>query len=85
MVPTTAGKLQAMLDGPAQRPPPGVRPNLDDPWSVKHSAEVALCALFALSSLVFIVHVFTQLRIARKFNREDWLLSLTWVSQLLRT
>jgi hypothetical protein len=85
MVPSAAEKLEEMLNGPAQRPPPNVKPNFVNPWSMKYGGAVALYTILAVCTLVFVIHIYTQLRIGRKFIWEDRLLVLTWVSPLLRS
>jgi hypothetical protein len=75
-----SGTVPTQLARPAEPPPPGVQSNFDNPNNMKLAGEVCLHTTFAICTLVFAIHMFTQLRIARKLRVEDWLLLLTWVS-----
>ncbi|OTB15834.1 hypothetical protein K445DRAFT_300598 [Daldinia sp. EC12] len=68
-----------ILDLPAEAPPPGVVPNFENPSRILSNAEAALHGLYALSTVMFFVKMYTQLRISRKLEREDYVLVLTWL------
>ncbi|KAK6958411.1 hypothetical protein Daesc_001211 [Daldinia eschscholtzii] len=68
-----------ILDLPAEAPPPGVVPNFENPSRILSNAEAALHGLYALSTVMFFIKMYTQLRISRKVEREDYVLILTWL------
>ena len=73
---------EKMLSLPAEQPPPNVEPNFVNPSSMESSAERALHVLYALSTVMFLVKIYGQLRIVRKLGLEDYVLILAWVSQI---
>jgi hypothetical protein len=70
-----------MYNLPASPPPPNVEPNFVNPSSMAFSAEAALHSLYAMATIIFFVKIYTQLRIDRKMDPENYALSLAWVSQ----
>ena len=84
MVLSAAEKLQAILNGPAQRPPPGVQPNFANPGGMTYAGYVALGTIVSVCTLVFAIHIFTQICIIRRFAWEDGFLVLAWVSLSMR-
>ena len=58
-------------DLPAAPPPPGVRPNLEDPDSIA-SRIYAVTAIFGILALAsFSIRIFTRVRILRAFGLDD--------------
>lgn len=81
-VPLSPEAREKMLGLPAEQPPPNVEPNFGNPWSMEFSADRALHVLYALSTVMFLIKMYGQLRIVRKFGVEDYVLVLAWVSQV---
>ncbi|KAI1804891.1 hypothetical protein F4811DRAFT_518068 [Daldinia bambusicola] len=78
IIPTNVTR-EEMYDLPAEEPPPGVEANFENPSSMLKSAEGALHGMYALSTIIFFIKMYTQLRISRKMEREDYVLALTWL------
>ncbi|GAW24965.1 hypothetical protein ANO14919_145620 [Xylariales sp. No.14919] len=76
LTPEARKALQAL---PAEAPPPNVMPNFEHPWSMRESAEGALHSLLAISTILFILKMYAQVRITRKLSPEDYVLALAWL------
>lgn len=72
---------EQLLQLPAAEPPAGVTANFVDPWSMAYSAECALHTLYAVSTLMFFIKMYAQIRIERKMGPEDYVLAVAWVSR----
>jgi hypothetical protein len=79
MQPLSPEARERMRAHPAAQPPPGVEPNFVDPWSMESSGVGALHGLYALSTLMVILKLSTQLGIVRKMLLEDYFLILAWL------
>ena len=64
-------ELQALLNGPAAKPPPGVLPNFNDPANLNAFVilTVTLCVTFGTFSVA--IRMYTKKFIIRSFERED--------------
>ena len=67
----TLAQEQALLDGPAGTPPPGVRPNFEDPVSIYPQIIMALVITLALSTFALTIRAYTKLRIIKAWHLED--------------
>lgn len=82
MTPTSAKApptREQILNSPAQHAPPGVTADLVHPWSMKSSAEGTIISLYILTTIVVLIRVYAQRRVARRFLLEDYVVVLTWV------
>ena len=59
----------AILDGPALAPPPGVKPNFVNPSNLAHP-ELAVLQL-AIATFVVVMRIYTKLGVLRKMQAED--------------
>ena len=64
---------------PAQAPPPGIKPTYI-PQQLYPGSQALVHTLFAISTVVFLVRMYAQLRIYKKMSLEDYILALSWVS-----
>lgn len=61
--------IEALLDGPAMAPPPGVKANFVNPDNLSHP-ELAWLQL-SISTAVVVMRVYTKLGVVRKMLAED--------------
>lgn len=61
--------IDAILDGPAMAPPPGVKPNFEHPENLSHP-ELAWLQLIVATAVV-VMRVYTKLGVVRKMLAED--------------
>ena len=64
-------ELEAFLNGPAGPPPPGVRPNFDDPANLNNFVILTLTLCLVFSSLTVFMRTYTKLFILRSWGYED--------------
>lgn len=63
--------IQALLNGPAAKPPAGVEPNFKNPQNI-NAVIIPLLSLFAvISTLAVVVRTYTKLYIIRSMAYED--------------
>lgn len=64
-------ELEALLNGPAGPPPPGLRPNFDDPANLNGLVfmTLTLCLVFATSAIL--MRTYTKLFLIRSWGYED--------------
>ena len=67
----TPAQLQALLDGPAGSPPPGVIPNFVDPPSIYPQIIVTLVLTLSISTLALVIRTYTKLRVIKAWHLED--------------
>ena len=67
----TPAQLQALLDGPAESPPPGVIPNFVDPPSIYPQIIVTLVLTLCISTLALAIRTYTKLRVIKAWHLED--------------
>ncbi|KAH9900374.1 hypothetical protein F4778DRAFT_738671 [Xylariomycetidae sp. FL2044] len=78
-IPLSPEAREKMLNHPAEPPPVNVEAKFENPWSMAYSAEVTLHTLYALSTVVFLVKMYAQIRIERKLGPEDYTLVVSWL------
>lgn len=61
--------IDAILDGPAMAPPPGVEANFENPENLSHP-ELAWLQLI-VATVVVVMRVYTKLGVVRKMLAED--------------
>lgn len=61
--------IDAILDGPAMAPPPGVKSNFENPDNLSHP-ELAWLQLI-IATVVVLMRVYTKLGVVRKMLAED--------------
>ena len=59
----------AILDGPALAPPPGVKPNFVNPDNLAHPGLEVL--QLTIATLVVLMRIYTKLGVLRKMQAED--------------
>jgi hypothetical protein len=67
----TPAESEALLNGPAMQPPPGVVSNFIDPPNFKEDMVVEEIILLTLSTIAISIRLYTKLRINRQENLED--------------
>jgi hypothetical protein len=61
--------IDAILDGPALAPPPGVKPNFVNPDNLAHPGLAVL--QLTIATLVVLMRIYTKLGVLRKMQAED--------------
>ena len=69
--PLSPEQLQAVLNGPALHPPPGVTPELDHPPSSSTETAAVLIVCLSIASVAVLMRVFTKTRIIRQVTFAD--------------
>ncbi|KAJ4382806.1 hypothetical protein N0V86_002030 [Didymella sp. IMI 355093] len=69
--------IDAILNGPALAPPPGVKPNFENPQNLSHP-ELAVLQL-VIATAVVMMRVYTKLGVVRKMWAEDYWLIVAWL------
>jgi hypothetical protein len=64
-------QYQALLDGPAMNPPPGVMPNFVDPPNLRREVILGLTIYMTTATLVVLMRLYTKLFLFRKIIFED--------------
>ena len=67
----TEQALQAMLNGPAEAPPPGVTPNFHDPSSISNYSILVLVLGLTFSTLAILLRTYTKIFLTRTRECED--------------
>ena len=68
---SSSQELEALLNGPAGPPPPGVTPNFDDPANLNNLVILTLTMCLVFSSSTVLMRTYTKLFILRSWNYED--------------
>ena len=71
----TPDQVQALLDGPAGTPPPGMKPNFVDPPSLFTPIIVTLALTLFISTSALAMRIYTKLRIIKAWHLEDCILA----------
>lgn len=69
--PTAEQQLQKLLNGPAMAPPPGVKPNLENPPHLEKEFYIDLILCLTISMLVVGMRLWTKARLVRRIMIED--------------
>lgn len=64
-------QLEALLDGPALAPPPGVIPRIENPRSLIATGWGVSVACIVVATAAILLRVFTKTRIIRQVNLAD--------------
>ena len=67
----TAAQLQALLNGPAGPPPPGVTPNFVNPPNHTTLAIAVMTVGLTASTLVLLMRIYTKVYLIRSLALED--------------
>ena len=67
----TPEQLQALLDGPAGKPPAGILPNLENPPNLDTYLVVTVALTLTFGTLAVLLRLYTKLLILRSFACED--------------
>ncbi|RDL31441.1 uncharacterized protein BP5553_09650 [Venustampulla echinocandica] len=71
-------EYEALMNGPALHPPPGVTPNFDHPDTLSVYAVPTVALAISFSTLALAMRIYTQRRIARPLYWEDYTAALAW-------
>lgn len=64
-------QLDALLDGPALAPPPGIEPNLVNPPDKIVASYLVTCFSLAISTLAVLVRMYTRAFVVKQVNFPD--------------
>ena len=64
-------ELEALLNGPAGPPPPGVRPNFDDPANLNTLVISTLTLCLTIAALAVLMRSYTKIFLIRSWDYED--------------
>lgn len=67
----TPEQLQALLNGPALKPPPGVVPNFIDPPNLYDTAIAVQIVTLVLSTVAVAMRIYTKVRIIHQMAAAD--------------
>jgi hypothetical protein len=70
---------EQQLDQPAQEVPFGVIQDFNNPQSIQDTVVAAQIVLAVVTAIVVLIRGYSQLRVARKFLLEDYVITLAWV------
>ena len=69
--PLTPQQLQQLLNGPAEKPPPGVLPNFNDPSNLDTAFIITLTFCITFATLAFLLRIYTKIFLIRSVAYED--------------
>ncbi|PYI01187.1 hypothetical protein BO78DRAFT_379489 [Aspergillus sclerotiicarbonarius CBS 121057] len=69
---------QALLDGPAASPPPGVVPNLVDPPNLQALGRALILVFWSLALIAFTIRIYTKVFIIRSVRVSDYTMIIAW-------
>ncbi|KAI5861303.1 hypothetical protein GGS23DRAFT_606225 [Durotheca rogersii] len=78
----TPEQMEALLNGPALTPPPGVIPNFDNPPNLNHISSVAIPVCLVATSLAFLLRTYTRVVILKKIQLPDILMFIGFACYL---
>lgn len=64
-------QVDALLDGPALAPPPGIEPNLVNPPDKIVASYLVTCFSLAISTLAVLVRMYTRAFVVKQVNFPD--------------
>ncbi|KAI1814029.1 hypothetical protein GGS20DRAFT_550281 [Poronia punctata] len=67
---------------PALPPPPGVTSNFEHPVSLKEQNNIAIGVSIPLTTIFFLVRVYTRIWIKRTWVFEDWLVMISYIGTI---
>jgi hypothetical protein len=70
---------EQIINSPAEHAPPGATQDLVHPWSMEQGAMSAIIAIYIITTLFVLTRVYAQLRVAKRFVAEDYVLLMGWV------
>ncbi|TRX97450.1 hypothetical protein FHL15_001728 [Xylaria flabelliformis] len=74
----TPEEFQALLDGPALAPPPGVEPQFDNPPNLKLATDAVPITSLIVATLVLMMRIYTRISVVRRFNIADYSVIVGW-------
>ncbi|SLM40448.1 hypothetical protein LPUS_11260 [Lasallia pustulata] len=74
--------LQALLNGPAMPPPPGVTPNFDHPLSAYPAQIVPLTLFITIATIAVLMRMYTKLFLVRSVVLEDYAVLIGWAGEV---
>ncbi|KAL4778352.1 hypothetical protein BJX76DRAFT_362816 [Aspergillus varians] len=69
---------QALLEGPAGPPPPGVVANFVDPPNLQVAGQAIVIVLWSLASICFAIRIYTKAFIIRRIRVSDYAMIIAW-------
>ncbi|KAI1827654.1 hypothetical protein F4861DRAFT_492070 [Xylaria intraflava] len=74
----TPEQLEALLNGPALAPPPGVIPRLVNPPSHRTATFATAIASLVVATLVIMMRLYTRVSVVRKISIADYSILIAW-------
>lgn len=75
-------QLEALLNGPAGPPPPGVRPDFDNPANLNGLFILTLTLCLVFAGFAVLMRIYTKLFLIRSWDYEDYAIILGWIFQI---
>lgn len=75
-------QVQALLDGPAGMPPPGLIPNFDSPSKLNPSAVAIIIFCMTLATIAVAIRIYTKICLFKSLMYEDYAILLAWVGEV---
>lgn len=64
-------ELEALLNGPAGAPPPGIRPNFDNPPNLDIVVHLSFAICITFSGLAVLIRIYTRYVLLRSIGYDD--------------
>lgn len=69
--PSNPDQLQALLDGPAGKPPAGITPNLQHPANLNTAVVLAMTFCIMIPALAVLMRMYTKIYLIKSTTYED--------------
>ncbi|KAL4904256.1 hypothetical protein BDW74DRAFT_178838 [Aspergillus multicolor] len=69
---------QALLEGPALAPPPGLVSNFEDPPNLTSTGHAILFSIWSVATVCFLIRLYAKAFVARKWQLSDFVIILAW-------
>ncbi|KAL8860206.1 MAG: hypothetical protein Q9178_003470 [Gyalolechia marmorata] len=80
--PLPPAKKQALLNGPAGKPPVGVQSNLDDPATLDGTIIAVLTLCLAISTTSILVRSYTRKYLIKSVALDDYIIVVAWIGHV---
>lgn len=78
MVAMTLEQIQALLEGPAMAPPPGIESNFVNPPDLKNVDYTVMLIAIIFPTIATALRLYTKAFVIRTLGCEDWVALLGW-------
>lgn len=72
-------QLDALLNGPAGTPPPGILPNFDKPPNLDIASHLSVAVQIVLASLAVLIRLYTRYFLLRSVGYDDYTSVISWL------